>query len=308
MPSVKQIEAFYWSAALGSFVAAADRLNTTQSNISKRIQEMELTLGVSVFDRTRRAIRLTSKGEELMRASEHFLRAHNSVTAIGATAPGATGPFRFGVTEAVGLTWLPRLCAAITEAYPGLVPTSRVDTSTELNVLLRERKIDLAIGTKLRIDADFEVTELAQLERVWLASPWLVPESGFLTAADFARMPILGHGDVAAGEVIINRYLRGHGLTANIISSCTNLTALARMASAGMGITYLHKGVFDDEIRLGRLREIQTEITLPKLQYVAVHRDDPISPLAASIAQIAREVCDFSWSGAVSKPVDISTN
>lgn len=303
MPSVKQIEAFYWSGTLGSFVAAADRLNTTQSNISKRIQEMELTLGISVFDRSRRAIRLTSKGEELMRASENFLRAHNSVTAVGGATPGATGPFRFGVTEAVGLTWLPRLCAAIKDAFPGLVPTSRVDTSTQLNLLLRERKIDLAIGTKLRIDADFEVTELAQLERVWLASPSLVPEGKVLTAEEFARMPILGHGDVAAAEVIINRYLRGRGLTPNIISSCTNLTALARMAASGMGITYLHKGVFDDEIRQGRLTEVQTEIVLPKLQYVAVHRDDPISPLTGTITQIAKRVCDFSWSG----HVDVTT-
>ncbi|ODT67031.1 MAG: hypothetical protein ABS75_25985 [Pelagibacterium sp. SCN 63-23] len=295
MPSVKQVEAFYWSGTLGSFVAAADRLNTTQSNISKRIQEMEMTLGISVFDRTRRAIRLTPKGEELMRASENFLRAHSGVTAVGGNANSATGPFRFGVTEAVALTWLPRLCGAISGAFPSLVPTSRVDTSTQLNLLLRERKIDLAIGTKLRVDSDFEVTELASLDRVWLASPSLVPHDRVLSAAELARLPFLGHGDMAAAEVIISRYLRDYGVSATIVTSCTNLTALARMAAAGMGITYLHRGVFDDEIRLGRLREVQTEIVLPKLQYVAVHRDDPLSPLTKTIAEIAKSTCDFSW-------------
>lgn len=299
MPSVKQIEAFYWSGTLGSFVAAADRLNTTQSNISKRIQEMELTLGIEVFDRSKRAIRLTAKGEELMRASENFLRSHNSVTAVGAGAPNPTGPFRFGVTEAVALTWLPKFCAAIAETYPGLVPMCRVDTSTQINLMLRERKIDLAIGTKLRIDADLQVTELAAVDRVWVASPKLVTGDGKLSAAEFAKLPILGHGDTAAAEVIMNRYLREWGQSAKLISACTNLTALARMAAAGMGITYLHKGVFDEEIRRGRLREVETEIVLPPLQYVAVHRDDPITPLTGLIARIAKDVCDFSHDGQV---------
>lgn len=299
MPSVKQIEAFYWSGTLGSFVAAADRLNTTQSNISKRIQELEMTLGIEVFDRTKRAIRLTAKGEELMRASENFLRSHNSVTAVGGGAPNPTGPFRFGVTEAVALTWLPKLCAVIAERFPGLVPMSRVDTSTQINLMLRERKIDLAIGTKLRVDADLQVTELASVDRIWVASPSLVQEDRILTAAEFARLPILGHGDTAAAEVIMNRYLREWGQTANIVTGCTNLTALARMAAAGMGITYLHKGVFDEELRRGRLREVKTEIVLPPLQYVAVHRDDPISPLTGMIARLAEEVCDFSLDGQV---------
>lgn len=299
MPSVKQIEAFYWSGTLGSFVAAADRLNTTQSNISKRIQEMELTLGIEVFDRSKRAIRLTSKGEELMRASENFLRSHNSVSAVGAGAPNPTGPFRFGVTEAVALTWLPKFCAAVAEAYPGLVPMCRVDTSTQINLMLRERKIDLAIGTKLRIDADLQVTELAAVDRIWVASPKLVTGNSKLSAAEFAQLPILGHGDTAAAEVIMNRYLREWGQTAKIVSACTNLTALARMAAAGMGITYLHKGVFDEEIRRGRLREVETEIVLPPLQYVAVHRDDPISPLTGLIARMAKDVCDFSLDGQV---------
>lgn len=296
MPSVKQIEAFYWSATLGSFVAAADRLNTTQSNISKRIQEMELTLKMEVFDRSKRAIRLTAKGEELLRASENFLRSHNAVKRIGGGAPAATGPFRFGVTEAVALTWLPKFCAVIAEAFPGLVPMARVATSSQLNLMLRDRQVDLVIATRLRVDADLEVTDLGSLNHVWLTSPSLGLE-GLLSAEQLAEVPILGHGDNAAADLIIIKYLRDRGLTPNFVTHCNNLTTLARMASAGMGITYLHSGVFNDEIRRGLLKEIRIEIDLPPLRYVAVNRDDPVSPLTGSIAKMARDVCDFSLDG-----------
>lgn len=294
MPSVKQIEAFYWSGILGSFVAAADRLNTTQSNISKRIQELELSLRIQVFDRTKRTIRLTAKGEELMRVSEVFLRTHGAVMAVGKRSTVAPGPFRIGVTEAVALTWLPKFCATLTAEYPGLIPVSRVDTPVALNDALVERKLDLVIATKRRLDADIVVTELASVRRVWLASPAFLPDEGVLSAERLASLPILGH----TAEVAINRYLRERGfIAANIIASSTNLTALARMAIAGMGITYLHEGIFQDDIRRGRLRVIQTEFELPQLEYVALHRDDPVSPYVSQIAAMAKEVCDFQAEG-----------
>ena len=296
MPSVKQIEAFYWSATLGSFVAAADRLNTTQSNISKRIQEMELTLKVEVFDRSRRAIRLTAKGEELLRASENFMRSHNAVKRVGGASPSATGPFRFGVTEAVALTWLPKFCAVIAAEFPGLIPMARVAISSELNTMLRDRRVDLVVATRLRVDADLEVADLGSLNHVWLASPMLGLD-GQLSAERLAEVPILGHGDNAAADLIIIKHLRERGLSPNFVTHCNNLTTLARMAAAGMGITYLHRGVFNDEIRRGLLKEIRTEIDLPPLRYVAVHRDDPVSPLTGRIARIAQEVCDFSLDG-----------
>ena len=119
MPSIKQIEAFYWSGQLGSFVAAADRLNTTQSNISKRIQELEYTLGVELFDRAKRAIRMTAKGDELMRLSDELLRTHMRLRQVGKSALAVDGPFRFGVTEAVALTWLPRFSAVDPEQLSG---------------------------------------------------------------------------------------------------------------------------------------------------------------------------------------------
>lgn len=66
MITFKQIDALYWIAELGSFEAAANKLNMSQSAISKRIQELEETFDVQVFDRSKRNARLTEKGAELL--------------------------------------------------------------------------------------------------------------------------------------------------------------------------------------------------------------------------------------------------
>jgi DNA-binding transcriptional LysR family regulator len=62
----KQLETFETIVRLGSFAAAAAKLNATQSTVSARIQELEESLGVQLFDRAQRKANLTTKGRELV--------------------------------------------------------------------------------------------------------------------------------------------------------------------------------------------------------------------------------------------------
>ena len=56
--NLRQVETFYWAARLGSFAQAAHRLNATQSAISMRIQELEARIGIALFDRSQRLLRV----------------------------------------------------------------------------------------------------------------------------------------------------------------------------------------------------------------------------------------------------------
>lgn len=294
MLSIKQIEAFYWSGLLGSFVGAANRLNTTQSNISKRIAELEQTLGIQGFDRSKRAIRLTQKGEEVMRLSETLLKTHVRLSSIGDAVAGMSGPFRFGVTEAVALTWLPGYLAAITASYPGLVPEPHIGTSQDMNASLRRREVDLVIGTETNLDPHLELTSLAWVERVAMASPRMGLGGRLLTIEDMARIPLIGHTVGSEGQRHINKAMNDRGLVPNVVITCSSLSARARMAMAGIGIAYLPKDVFSANLASGRLEIVDTEIKQGRLHYVAVHRNDVISPFAALLAEKAREHCNFS--------------
>jgi DNA-binding transcriptional LysR family regulator len=294
MLSIKQIEAFYWSGLLGSFVGAANRLNTTQSNISKRIAELEQTLGIQGFDRSKRAIRLTQKGQEVMRLSETLLKTHVRLSSIGDAVAGMSGPFRFGVTEAVALTWLPAYLAAITASYPGLVPEPHIGTSQDMNASLRRREVDLVIGTETNLDPHLQLTSLAWVERVAMASPRMGLGGRRLTIEEMARTPLIGHTVESEGQRQINKAMNDRGLVPNVVITCSSLSARARMAMAGIGMAYLPKDVFLADLASGRLEIVDTEIKQGRLHYVAVHRNDVISPFAALLAEKAREHCNFS--------------
>src|SRR6218665_2173607 len=69
----KQLEAFFWVVQLGGFAQAANKLHTTQSAVSKRVQEVEVMFDIKLFDRSLRAARLTEKGEQMFLLAKRLL-------------------------------------------------------------------------------------------------------------------------------------------------------------------------------------------------------------------------------------------
>ena len=106
--NIKQLETFYWAAKLGSFTAAAERLNATQSTVSMRIQDLEQTLDSALFDRSQRTARLTAKGRELMGYAEKLLSLVAEIQERISAPESIPGFLRLGVAEVVSTTWLPR--------------------------------------------------------------------------------------------------------------------------------------------------------------------------------------------------------
>jgi len=71
--NIRFLEAFVWVARLGSFKAAADKLDTTQAATSARIATLEDQFGVRLFERDKRHVALTNTGAELLKHAEEIL-------------------------------------------------------------------------------------------------------------------------------------------------------------------------------------------------------------------------------------------
>ena len=97
--NLKQIEAFLWVSDLGSFRKAADRLNTTQPNISSRIAALESVLNVRLMERDAGSVRLTSKGREMLELAREILRTTDNFIEAASQSSLLNGVLRLGVTE-----------------------------------------------------------------------------------------------------------------------------------------------------------------------------------------------------------------
>ena len=73
--TLQQIEAFYWTATLGSVQKAADRLSLSQPAVSLRLREFETSIGAPLFERSGRRLAPTQGTPELLRNARAVLDA-----------------------------------------------------------------------------------------------------------------------------------------------------------------------------------------------------------------------------------------
>jgi len=142
--SLKQLEAFVWVSDLGSFRKAAERLNTTQPNISSRISALETALNVILLERDAGSVRVTSRGQTLLSHARQVLRATEEfVEAADGTSP-YDGVLKLGVTELIVHTWLRDYLKTLKDNYPNVLVELTVDLSVTISKELFTRAIDLA--------------------------------------------------------------------------------------------------------------------------------------------------------------------
>jgi len=100
--NLRYLQTFVGIAEAGSIAAAGARLTVSQSAASRQILELEAELGVRLFDRIGRRLRLTSEGEDLLRQSRRLLTEADLLRARArALKGGQTGILRVGATPMV---------------------------------------------------------------------------------------------------------------------------------------------------------------------------------------------------------------
>lgn len=288
--SLRQVEAFLVSAKWGSFVAAATHLNTTQSNISKRIQELEYSVGAPVFERGHRSLTLTIKGKQLLPHAEELLANYTNFLEVAAPASAFSGRFNIGAVSAVALSWLSLFIRRVRDDYPGIIVSPQVDVQPQLRSQLVSGAIDLMLGPTPSKASEFETVPLSTEEMVWVCHPSLTPGDEILGLEDLAKLPLIEH---PSEENETFRLFSDRGIRMNIVATCSNFLTRAQFASAGLGVTHLPRYVVEREVARGRLVIINCAVPLPPLHYSAVFRRGDVSSLPKSLAKISAESCNF---------------
>jgi len=291
--TIKQVEAFYWSVELGTFTAAAARLHTTQSAITKRIHELESTFGVTLFDRSSNRLLTTERAHSVYEFAKGMLQQRDAMLLHLKGNPAMTGQIRIGITEMTAMTWLSTLIRKTRARYPSLSLQPRLDLSGRLQKQLLEGQIDLAFLPEMYMHPDLESLPLAEVEFGWMGSPQLFDESKCFSVDEIREMAILGQSSESVISALSNRWLSVDGPNSSILA-IDNLIAIAGLAVAGLGIVCLPKGYFSSYLQDGRLVLLRTEQTPPRAQYYALYRKELGSVVSLTMAELAQECCDFN--------------
>lgn len=295
MFTLRQIEAFYWIVQLGTFERAANRLNTTQSAISKRVQELETDCGTRLFDRSQRSARLTERGESLLVLAEQMLGLQERINNLRNEDRMAGRLLRVGVTELSAQTWLPRLVREFRSRYPE--SRIRLEVAMSRNLLdgLQDGGLDLIAIPDTPAFDDLGRCRLPEVENAWMARPDLVNADDFpLSLAQIGRHPILVQGKSSGYAQTVSKWMKQQGMPVPDVLSCDSLTALVGLTVAGVGISYMPQSCFGDLIRQGKLIEVPSQPQLPSIPYSAFYRSDLPSSFPRMVAGMMAELADFT--------------
>ncbi|WP_186332434.1 LysR family transcriptional regulator [Bordetella genomosp. 13] len=293
MITIKQVEAFYWTVKLGTFTAAADRLHTTQSAITKRVQDIENTFGVALFDRVGHRLVLTDRAKSIHDLARNMLQQRDAMLVQLAGNPAMTGTVRIGITEMTAMTWISTLIRQTRARYPSLQLQPRLDLSGRLQRLLLAGELDLAFLPDMYLHPDLDALPLALVEFAWMGSPATFDQGRAFSVEEIGRMAILGQSSDSVISALSDSWLQQSQPASNALA-IDNLIAIAGLAVAGLGVVCLPKGYFAGHLRDGRLAALRTDVAPPSARYFALFRKEPGSALAKALATLAQECCDFT--------------
>lgn len=295
MFTFKQLEAIYWVVESGGFAQAAHKLHTTQSAVSKRVQELESLFETPLFDRSQRTARLTERGEIMFVLAKKLLEQRDIAVDQFGRPESFERRLRIGITELSALTWFPRLCSQIQEKFPKVIIEPDVDMSVNLKENLLADGVDLIIVPDAFTDARLSSTAVGKVEYMWMCKPGsLNTKKRPIGISEIAKQQLLTQGDRSATGLIYERWFKKMGLTPVSSITCNSLLALLGMTVSGLGVSYLPRSCLADMVKTGLLEEIKTKPPLPETTYVAMYQWNKRSSLIPSIVTLAQQCCDFS--------------
>lgn len=151
-----------------NFTRAADVVSRTQSTVSVQVRNLEDRLGFALFERTKRSVALTERGEKLLGYAQHILRLNDEGVRAVTEAPLA-GRLRLGITEYFAPHHMPAILGAFRDAHPTLEVEVTTGVTGHLRGLMKAGELDMVIG---RRELGSTEGELIRRERLaWVAAP-----------------------------------------------------------------------------------------------------------------------------------------
>lgn len=293
--TLKQLEAFVCVVDTGTFRKAASVLGTTQPNISARISAIEETLDVILMHRDAGSVKLTDKGTELLAAARQVLRATEDFIEVADRKDLIENRLRLGVAELVASTWLHDLLRLLKRQYPSIRIELIVDLSHEIENLLSEGQLDLALLSGPFRTKPTGLISLGTCRYGWVASSELVkdlPEHPEFSAL-FAK-GILSHGKQTLASVDLRNHLEAEVLPPEKVVYSSSLASCLHMAKDGFGVALLPRQLFKDQLTPSGLVEISCSWEPKPLQFFARYDKKRAPRFVSQAAELAAGIAEDS--------------
>jgi len=276
---------------------AAQRLNVAQTALSTQIQDLEAELGLKLFDRLPRGVKLSAAGKLFLEDASRILRDVNEAAARAArVARGQSGTLRIGFTE--NASWrgvVPESFRRFRERQPDAELQLTPATSLQQIEALRSRRLDAGFVFNMpKTDAELDHIPVA-MQHVELA----VPRGHALARMKNVRLRDLGEASFvwfprreapAFYDRLMHECFRGGLKSPRIVQEGLNESTILSLVLHGMGVGWVN-GTARWRCPEGVVIMPVVDLDVP-LPLALVWRRDNTSPLLANFVAEVRRLPD----------------
>jgi molybdate transport repressor ModE-like protein len=246
MLDVRRMRVLREVAACGSFSAAAEALNFTQSAVSQHVAALEREAGTQLVERGRKGVRLTEAGRVLVGHADAILaRIDCAEEELAALAGLRGGRLRLISFQSGGATLAPRAVAAFHERHPQVELSMLEAEPDEAGERLRSGEVDLALvydheSTPGLLGPDLQLTHLLD-DRYDAILPTRHALAGRarLSLADLSGDPWVASTSLCGCRQITESVCRDAGFEPRVAFEADETQAAQALVAVGVGVTML---------------------------------------------------------------------
>lgn len=272
MDRLRAYEVFVAVVSQGSFVRAAEALDTSPANVTRYINELEAHLGARLLNRSSRKLSLTDSGEGLYERARVVLEEVEEAEALAsARTLKPQGRLRINAPLSFGIRHLAPLWPRFMAQYPGV----------ELEIALADRVVDIvAEGYDLAIrisragSSAHAARKLAVSRNLVCAAPsYLAQHAAPKLPADLAQHPCLGYTYAQTADEwhFTDAEGKPHVVKVRYAMHTNNGDTARAAALAGRGIIWQPSFLIGEDLRAGRLVELLPGYRMPDIDVLAVY-------------------------------------
>jgi DNA-binding transcriptional LysR family regulator len=249
----RQLKIFVLLAETLSFQKTADRLHITQPTLSKLLKEIETTIGMKLFERSTRMVRLSQEGQDILDVARQItVRYDQGMLELNERMRDRHNRVAVAALPTLAASLLPQLIKNLKIVDPQAHIDVYDPIANEALQLLRERRVDIAV-TAMGNDGspDLRYQELFTEPFVLFHSRDTRIDVTHWIPADLAHLPLISMAPGTSVRVLTERAFSSESQPFNPLYSLRDLNTIARFVQNDCGIALLPESSLDQTVHHG---------------------------------------------------------
>jgi len=272
----------------GGIIKAARRLHRVPSSVTTRIQQLEISLGVTLFHRDRQRLHLSPTGELLLGYAERLIQLSDEARAV-VSGRVPRGVLKLGALESTSASRLPRILAEFHRLYPEVRLELTTGTNDDLMSKVADRRLDAAFTA--------ETPTMRALEHVPVFAERLILISNadhplIRRASDVQGASLIAFPEGCAYRRVLQRWIGRESLATSRVLELNSYHAIVACVASGAGIAVIPESVLDTMAAAHVIRhaipKAQSSLTTP-LVWRRGEISPPVLALRTLIASLRKQ-------------------